>query len=118
MARPQKQATDKRPRVVSFRMTEEEHARLEAKAREAGQPIGEYARQAAEGGRIVARVSRVDFALTDQIRRLGVNLNQIAKHVNAGRSPPVYLERLCARVEAMLERLFDEEGGGRGPTGG
>jgi hypothetical protein len=118
MARPSKEPDERRTAFVRYRVTPEEKARLEAQAERAGLPLGEFARQAAERAQIVARVSRADFALTDQLRRLGVNLNQIAKHVNAGRTPPAYLERLCARVEDMLERLFDEEGGGRGPTGG
>jgi Bacterial mobilisation protein (MobC) len=45
--------------------------------------------------------------------RLGVNLNQIARHMNAGRGAPPDLSALIARINALLDGIY-----GPGDNGG
>jgi hypothetical protein len=45
--------------------------------------------------------------------RIGVNLNQIARHMNAGREAPPDLSALIARVDGLLDQIY-----GSGDNGG
>lgn len=108
MARPRKQPASRRTAWISYRVTPEEKAAIQAQAAQAGFSIGDFSRQAAKKTRIVIQQSTADFESIDQLRRVGVNLNQIARAANAGGALPPYLERLCARIETLLDRLFDE----------
>ncbi len=106
MSRPTKE--NRRDRFKSFRFNDAEIARLRARARAAGRTLSSYVRarllEAPEPENGPARRHRAhalsaeatgppdaDFArraLAEQIRRVGVNLNQIAKRMNADRRPP------------------------------
>ncbi|PJN94192.1 hypothetical protein CNY89_15975 [Amaricoccus sp. HAR-UPW-R2A-40] len=50
-------------------------------------------------------------ALATALLRLGVNLNQIARHMNAGRAAPSYLPALIEDIRRHVERLVDDEPG-------
>ena len=52
-------------------------------------------------------------ALAVALLRLGVNLNQIARHMNAGRGAPPDLSALIARIDALLDQIY-----GPGDNGG
>ena len=107
MPRPTKD--DPRDRFKSFRFTEAEIGRLEARARASGLTLSAYVRgkvfdpsdnDAASGGDPGPlshpaagnpRRPRRDFAartLAEQLRRVGTNLNQIAHRMNEQRIPP------------------------------
>lgn len=113
MPRPTKE--DRRDRFKSFRFNDAEIARLRARARAAGRTLSSYVRAkllevpastaepesspVAAGKRRAAHglsaeatgLLEGDFArrtLAEQMRRVGVNLNQIAKRMNAERIPP------------------------------
>lgn len=111
MPRPRKQAEQKRSRVIAFRVTDDEYAAVENKARKAEIDIGDFARHAVLRKRVTQRqtAAPADFEAVDQLRRLGVNFNQIARALNSGGgTPPQSFQRLCARVEALLGTLFAE----------
>lgn len=108
MARPRKQPASRRTAWISYRVTPDEKAQIQAQAEKAGFSIGDYSRQAVKKTRLVIKESAADFERVDQLRRVGVNLNQIARALNAGGTLPPYLERLCTRIETLLDRLFDE----------
>lgn len=44
------------------------------------------------------------------LNRVGVNLNQIARTLNAGQPVPVDLDEVLAEVRAAVERLAELEG--------
>lgn len=85
-----------RDRVVAFRVTADEHFKLMEKARRSGLSPGEYARSRALRG--IAREKRAPRpqmifgddtrAIFHEVRRQGVNLNQIAHHCNRHQVPP------------------------------
>jgi len=106
MARPRKQAPERQDRFVSFRVTEDEAAHIEARAAAAGLSVSAYAREQARRGRVVIRQSRgLDAATLETVRRLGVNLNQITRslHERGGREPPE-LADLCRLIGQVLDR--------------
>jgi mobilization protein NikA len=105
MPRPVKE--DPRDRFKSFRFTAGEITRLEARARASGRSLSDYVRAAlldgtgsragedsganGAGATLPARPRSEDYAmraLTEQMRKVGVNLNQIAKRMNEQRMPP------------------------------
>ncbi len=108
MPRPVKD--DPRDKFKSFRFTGAEVTRLEGRARASGQSLSDYVRArilngsgpeetpAYDGNREGAedRSSRTDTPeaegqarlLAEQLRRIGVNLNQIARHMNEHHLPP------------------------------
>jgi Bacterial mobilisation protein (MobC) len=113
MPRPVKD--DPRDRFKTFRFTEAEINRLEARARASGRTLSSYVRRLLLEGQAEAaleaagrrnpdagagnghpnnRVPRRpggDYAirrLAEEMRRVGVNLNQIARRMNEQRTPP------------------------------
>jgi hypothetical protein len=110
MARPR--TGEARDRRVNFRVTLEEAVRLRERAARAGQSISDYARDAALRARSARRTARrVPFAMQPasfhQIRLLGVNLNQIARRLNAQDiPPPPELAPLLAEIQAALRKAF------------
>lgn len=100
MPRPVKD--DPRDRFKTFRFSEAEINRLQARARASGRTLSSYVRrvlldsqaEAAGGGnplRGVPRRPSEEYALRRlavELRRVGVNLNQIARRMNEQRIPP------------------------------
>ena len=100
MPRPAKD--DPRDCFKTFRFTEAELKRLEARARASRQNLSAYvrrlllevtdqdiaARQEPPNAPQPARRDPSALVLAEQIRRVGVNLNQIARRMNEQRLPP------------------------------
>jgi DNA-binding transcriptional MerR regulator len=96
MPRPVKE--DPRDCFKTFRFTEAEITRLEGRARAAGRTLSAYVRMtlldrpedragpASTAG--ARRFDRRERMLAEQMRKVGVNLNQIAHRMNEQRIPP------------------------------
>ena len=110
MARPRGKTN--RNRWVSFRLTEKEALVLEARAKRVGQGVSRYSRMALLGDETeqeaevfghqegVANSHEVKI-LVEQVRRVGVNLNQIAKQLHALRlDAPLDLPGLLTEVSS------------------
>lgn len=110
MARPRKQVEQKRTRVIAFRVTDDEYASIERRAHKADIDIGDFVRHAALRKRITKpQTAPANFEAVDQLRRIGVNFNQIARALNSGGGGlPSSFHALCERVEALLGTLFAE----------
>ncbi len=116
MARPRKPAEETRPHVVSFRLTDAEMAQLEKEAAAAGTVPNECARLKTIGGRAPGRrrqaqesgaVPEVSFELRQELRRVGVNMNQIARRLNMiGEHEPEELAEASRRVEQVLNQIL------------
>jgi len=105
MARPRQ--AEVRDQRVSFRLTPKEAVLLRERAAHAGQSVSDYARTAALGAAPRSRSNghALEPASYDQIRRLGVSLNQIAKRLNAQDLPvPPELPPLLANIQAALKK--------------
>lgn len=117
MARPRKQKDSVREVRLNLRLTLDERAALEAKASAALLSPSDFARQAALGARIEAAGTGTDGepiaarAKTPDgiehvvaLNRIGVNLNQIARTLNAGLGlVPAELDSCLARVNQLLD---------------
>lgn len=108
--RPSLAVAESRAERVAFRMTEEELARVQAEAARAGVSVSEYCRAAALGQRVRVRSAPDLSAALVSLNRVGVNLNQIARTLNAGQPVPVDLDEVLADVRAAVERLAELEG--------
>lgn len=114
MARPKSAPTDRRDVRVNMRVSSTEAAILQQKADQAGMNITAFTRVAALGRRLpAASAQATDFETRHELRRIGTNLNQIAKAMNARREAiPHSLEQACAQLSAVLDRMMDN-----GPQG-
>lgn len=111
MARPRKSPEDRRALRVAFRLSAPDAEALAARAQAAGMPIGVFAREMALSGRVsVSRAEGPAFETLDQLRRIGVNLNQLTRaYHRRGVLPPDHLRGLCERIEALI--VDAQEGG-------
>ena len=111
MPRPRKDTDDRRSEALAFRLTPAERLQVEHAAIAAGLSASEYARELTLKGRIVMekRIA-LDPAVFDQLRRIGVNLNQLARIANQSQQVPAGLTRACAAVEQFLLRELDAHG--------
>ena len=115
MARPRKAPEERRVNGPNPRMTTAEKAEVEQHAAILGISPSEFMRRRSLNYRLPAAlaVQRHVAALAVALLRLGVNLNQIARHMNAGRGAPPDLSALIARIEALLDAIY-----GPGDNGG
>ena len=85
MARPLKNESARLTRrLPHIRCTEDEYAAVQRRAEQAGVNLSVYVRDMALNGAVnVTQERRLDFKTADQLRRIGVNLNQQTKVFNA-----------------------------------
>lgn len=108
--RPRKALAELRSeRLSGIRLTPSELAAVEAKAAQAGRPVAEFCRRAILGQPVTVRrgAAEVDRFLIE-LNRVGVNLNQIARAMNAGRPLPVSLTAALDEVRALLAKVADD----------
>lgn len=89
---------------IHLRVTEQEKEQFTAKAAAAGLGISEYLRKAALQ---LGVIHKYDQAAVHQLRKIGVNLNQIAYHLNAGNSLEGDVLLAFRRCLAKLEKELD-----------
>ena len=115
MGRPKKAPEEWRGNGPNPRMTVAERAEVQQHAAILGISPSDFVRRRSLGYRLPAAlaVQRHVAALAVALLRIGVNLNQIAHHMNAGRGAPPDLSALIARIEAILDDIY-----GPGDNGG
>jgi hypothetical protein len=119
MARPKKQPAERRTISLSCRVTAQERLRIETAAGHAGVSSSEYMRRQVLTGRVIVRERRViDHATFDQLRRIGVNLNQLTRLAHQEGEVPPEVSRAAATVERFIVRALDPEPGPDVPRGG
>lgn len=100
---------------ITFRVTAEEHFQLIEKAHRSSMTPGEYARSRAMRGIVRSKkvattvpvFGEATRAVFHELRKQGVNLNQIARHCNQHQVlPPPELTELARVVMALWERLL------------
>ena len=115
MARPKKSEKQSARSAMGFRPKDEaeEHAILR-KIEASGLTKSEYLRRMALSGRVSVRRSESKaktppFELINELRRIGVNLNQAVRKLNATDQMPVGLPALLETVEAAVMKAIDNE---------
>lgn len=111
MVRPRKPAHELRSETVKFTVKPSEYLRIQQAAAAAGKSLSDYARSMILKGRVVVQQTRaVDHAVFDQVRRIGVNLNQAVRKLHTtGRLPPE-LARAAATIERLLTKIMADDG--------
>ena len=106
MGRPTKSPQERHSETVRVPLRPADHARLQDMADKAETTITDFVRASALGQKFtVIQSDAPDFETVEQLRRIGVNLNQIAKAMNAQKTvAPSELLAVCAK----LDRLFDQ----------
>src|SRR5690606_18382544 len=109
MARPTKERKDRRYIRITVRLTEAESAQLEKLSAYAGLQASEVIREAVLKNRVLqAKVPVLDQQTYVKLKRIGNNINQIAKHFNAGKGvgAKVYLETIEKQLSIILKKLI------------
>lgn len=106
MPRPRKAATDNRTeRLAGLRLTFAERAFVEQQADLAGLPVAEFTRRRLLGQRVNPAPSKADARLLMELNRVGVNINQIARNLNADRPERIDVDAAFDELRAVLDRL-------------
>lgn len=101
----------KRSEAFRVRLTIEERAAIDGKAAKVGLTTSDYVRRCALSRTLPAPSRATDFETRQELRRIGVNLNQIAKAMNAQRQvAPSDLAVTLARLNTMLDAMMEESG--------
>lgn len=114
--RPKKAPQFSRTEQLSIRFSPDEYRRMSSKAAAADMTITEYCRSAALNKRMTSSaVATPDFATRQSLQRIGNNLNQIAKRLNAqpSSSAPVELEGALRNLQTIMAQWLahDTTGG-------
>lgn len=107
--RPAKSDRETRSEFVRLRLTVTERDRIEAQADLAGLPLSSYCREVLLGHRVRPAITAIDAAALADLNRVGVNLNQIARQLNARGAIPPSLDTTLAMIRAAIERLAERD---------
>jgi len=115
MARPQIDPAEKRTQTIGVRLSPNEIVRVTELADAAGLTVAGFMRSAALKHRVtVVQSIAPDFDMRDQVRRIGVNLNQIARVLNAGGEvEPPDLSQALADLDMLFKRWIDDDAADR-----
>ncbi len=107
MARPRLDVSDRRTRTVGVRLTSAEAVDLADRAAAVGLTTASYVRRAALGRRIrSAAVLRLGAEDRLELGRIGVNLNQLARAMNAGVPAPPGTRETVERIGELVAELL------------
>lgn len=112
MARPKKQPAEARTEwLPPMRVTTAERVHAEGLAAALSLSLSDYGRRRILGHRIpLPPSSNIDTAALLELNRIGVNLNQLAKRVNATGEASPQLSAVLAEVQAVVTKLAERLG--------
>lgn len=108
MARPKKRTSDRREQWIKARVSPAEHASFLTRAARVRLSPSEFLRESALSSQLVVaeETPQADFELTDQLRRIGVNLNQLTRVANQTGYMPDGLDEALAKVDQLLDEMM------------
>lgn len=89
----------------SVRLTLDELTHIEEQAATAGLPVSAYARMVLTGRKVAPRQTPIEQALLVELNRSGVNVHQIAKHLNFGNGVPNDIAAVLDGHRLALEKV-------------
>jgi len=110
MGRPKLSPEQRRDCQTTILFTVQERAELERRADAVGLSLSEFVRRRTLHVPLPPQSAdrQTRDKLATSLLRIGVNLNQITKHMNAGRFAPPELPSLVATIKTHLDILTDE----------
>src|ERR1700710_2261713 len=112
MGRPKINGDRKRSEKITFRVTVKEQLQIEKAADLCGQATGNFIRYKLFKGRFPEpKISKVDLNTYLELKKIGVNVNQLAKQVNAGKVPIAILailDKLMLYQEKIIRLLLND----------
>ena len=111
MARPKKDPSSRRTEAVNVALSPVELAAIQDKADRGKTNVTAFVRAAALGKSVTVTESTApEFATRHELRRIGSNINQIAKAMNAGKAvPSSQVDRVFSKLETLLDRWLDHD---------
>lgn len=95
-----------RNEVIKARITKEEKARLLKRVKLEGVSLSTYIRKSILGERIV---SKTDIQVVFELKKIGVNINQLAKHINTLPVDDNIIDAI-ARIDSYIKELKEITG--------
>ena len=89
------------------RCTNDEFSIIQDNAGKAGLSMSEYVRSMALYGRLTIKESTADFALINELRKIGVNINQQTRKLNTYAQLPAALPPLWDKLSTLLDRIIE-----------
>lgn len=112
MGRPKLDQEKKLSKWFIFRVTEDEMKRIHAAAETCGQAPGKLVRQKLFKGKFpVAKPSKLNLHTYSELKKIGVNLNQLTRKVNSGFLPDGLLSllmKLLQQQETIIAKLLND----------
>lgn len=91
--------------LPSIRVNPMEFTFIEQQASNAGLPVSAYVRSVLTQRRVAPARSEIDDKVLVELNRIGVNLNQLMRHINAGREMPASAENVLAELHIALTNV-------------
>ncbi len=106
MSRPQVNISDKRLHQVNIRLTEGENQKATHFATASGLSPANWIRQKVFTGKFpTVKLSSTDASLYMELKKIGVNLNQVTHRINQGDYPKEYLHLLLT-LTSMINKIL------------
>ncbi len=90
-----------------IRCTEDEKLSIKKKAKDAHLSLSAYIRKVALSGQVIRVQNDLTYDAIDQLRRIGINLNQQTRRLNATGNMPLQLQYVWERLELALDQLLE-----------
>lgn len=68
--------------------------------------MSEYVRSMSLNGKVVIKQAKTDASLFQEVRRIGVNLNQVTRNFNATGDEPIELRQALTQCNSILEKII------------
>jgi hypothetical protein len=108
MARPKVNDSAKRLVQVNIRLTMDENHKVNEFAAASGLSPANWIRTKIFTGKFPApKISPLDASVYVELRRIGVNLNQVTHKINAGECPQEYLPHLL-ELTCLLKKIIKQ----------
>ncbi|CAN5389651.1 hypothetical protein BH10BAC4_BH10BAC4_07520 [soil metagenome] len=112
MTRPPVNASEKRIHQVNIRLTDDENEKANQHSAASGLSPANWIRKKVFTGKFPAiKLSPVDAALYMELKKIGVNLNQVTHRINQGDFPKEYqalLLNLTSMIGKILKLMTDD----------
>jgi hypothetical protein len=107
MGIPRVTDSDKRQVQVNIRLTTDEYNKVNQFASASGLSPANWIRAKIFTGKLPAvKMSPIDASVYLELKRIGVNLNQVTHKINAGEFPKEYLERQL-ELANLLKKIIN-----------